>query len=810
MSKILLLPCLFISHSLVANEALWTDIEQSYQFRSNHAIEGTAHTARRLKLNIEQLQANLDPATTPENLLEGALLELPLPDGRFMKFHYEPTQVMAPALAQQFPNIKTWRIYNPENPAISGRIDIGPHGFHGLINTVDGDRIFIDPDPATESHLYTSLSRRANEVSVKTDFQCKHHHHNERPSFAAKPEIPSIANYKSLNNPADALITYRLAVAATGEYTQMMGGSKEKALAAIVTTVNRLNQVYERDLSLHLQLIANNDKIIYTSASTDPYTNEDAVAMVDENIININSVIGNSQYDIGHVFGTGNTGGLAFIKSTCGLYKAGGVTGSNSPSGDAFNIDYVAHEIGHQLGGSHTFNGHQLNCSAGNRTASTAVEPGSGSSIMAYAGICGTDNLQTHSDAFFHSSSIAQIKQYTRHGSGANCGTRYQVENNKPTVDAGADFTIPAQTPFVLTGNAQDEDQDSLLHSWEQTDTGSAGGLYTDLGNNPLFRIWPPTTNTHRFFPRLSDLLNQTKTVGETLPSTDRSMNFNLLVRDNNGGLEHDAMAITVVNTGTPFSVISQATETSLSAGQSVLVDWEVAGTREPPINCKYVTVKLLEESGTSTLLLDKTSNDGSERVTIPTTAVSLHDSHIAVQCHDNIFFAVSKGNVHVLGGDPILSANSPSITEENSGSRNLSFILSLSAKATNNVIIDYHINDHANGTTIQRGQVVIVKGSQTVSIHVPIPGDTIYEQNQLIELTISKPVNAQFANAGHELKVIGTIIDDDTVIAANPELPVTSTSPNTNSGGGSTGLLSLLALLLLPLRYRLKGFNHE
>ena len=801
MRRLILLPCLFVSQILVADEQLWTDIEPSYQFRSASAKVGTFHKARKLKLNSAALIQQL--TNVDKSILEGDIIELPLADGTQMLFKFEPSKVMAPELAARYPGIKTWRIYNPENPAVTGRIDIGPQGFHGLINTADGDRIFIDPENNDGDEIYTSLSRRSNQDSIDNDFQCEVHQDS---AIQAKPELtfPS-TTYKTLSNPADSLLTYRVAIATTGEYTQLFGGSKEDAMAAIVTTVNRLNQVYERDLSIHLQLVGNNDDLIYTNPNSDPYTNEDASAMVDENIININSVIGNDNYDLGHVFGTGNTGGLAFLDSACGTYKAGGVTGSNSPSGDAFNIDYVAHEIGHQLGASHTFNGHQLNCSAGNRAGNTAVEPGSGSSIMGYAGICGTDNLQTHSDAFFHTASINQIFNYTRNSGGSKCGTVYETTNNKPTVNAGSDYTIPASTPFMLMGETSDADDDSLLHSWEQIDTGSAGGLYTDLGSNPLFRIWPPVSGITRFFPALADELSGTTSIGEILPTTTRTMNFNLLARDNNGGVGHDQMKVNVVNTGLPFAVTSPSKDMTLSAGQTLPVTWDVAETNLSPINCSSVAIKLLENNGSMIELLASTSNDGAEMVTIPSDVVSIIDAHLKVACNDNIFFAVSRGQIQILGGSPILSANSPSITEEDTGTRNLSFILTLSAFASENVIIDYEITDQSTDVMVQRGQTFIAKGSRNVSIQVPVAGDTLFEDNQIFELAIDKPANAQFVSGSSSLTTQGIIIDDDTVIAANPgtntDSSTATSSASSSGGGGSMGLFSLLSIFLLVIR---------
>ena len=795
MRKLLLLPCLFFSQSLLANELIWTDINPTQQFRAIGGSEALkAKNQRLLKLDLFQLEKILAKGV-PSNE-EANYLDLPLPDGQEMRFKLEPTTVMPKALSERYPEIRTWKISNPSDSAINGRIDLTPNGFHGMINIPGGDRIFIDPEG--EKSLNRYISRNFHNHEHDKDFNCEVH--GESSPLTPKHSPTNTAN-RLLSRPADSLRTYRIAIATTGEYTQLFGGTKSKSLASVVTTLNRLNQVFERDLSVHLELVENNDNLLYTSPSSDPYSNEDAAAMVEENVVNVNAVIGSDNYDIGHVFGTGNTGGLAFINSACGTYKAGGVTGSNSPTGEAFNIDYVAHEIGHQLGASHTFNGNQLNCSAGNRTADTAVEPGSGSSIMGYAGICGSDNLQGNSDAFFHSVSIDQIKNFTQSSSGSNCGRLTIQNNNNPAVSAGANYTIPAETPFKLTGTTSDSDGDTMLHSWEQIDTGASGGLYTDLGDNPIFRTWPPVSSTSRFFPRLSDLLSGTTTVGELLPTTDRQMNFTLLARDNTGGVSQDNMSVSVVNTGNAFAVLSQNSDTTLSASQSITIQWEVANTTQSPIFCSNVDISLLDRNGTSTPLIANTPNDGSQSLAIPADIVSMSNAHIQVSCSNNIFFAASQGKINLLGGYPVLSVNSPSITEEDSGLRYLTFILSLSATASENIAINYNITDSDSSATVQQGTVVINQGSSSINIQVPVAGDTIDENNQVFNLNVLKPLNAQFANGGATLTSSGTIIDDDIptgTVAANPDTQSNTNSSNASNGGGSFSLFSIFGLLLL------------
>lgn len=798
MRSFLLLPCILVSQSLFAGDRMWLDLDQPYQERqSSTSAPVTIQDSRSLELDISKLTQLL----TSEPALSKAqkYLELPLPNGQQMLFRVEPSNVMAPELAKRYPNIRTWKVTNPENPGITGRIELSPQGFHGLINLDGGGRVFIDPNKASGLNHYVSSSTYES-IDRETDDDSRLFASKQSPNNLSSTLFAPSADTLVEQSATSPHLTYRVAIATTAEYTQLSGGTKNTALAAVVTTVNRLNQVFERDLNLTLELIENTDKLLYTSPSSDPYSNEDAVAMIDENIVNINAVIGADNYDIGHVFGTGNTGSLAYINSACGTYKAGGATGSNTPFEESFYIDYVAHEIGRQLGASKTFNGQQLNCSGANRKAETAVEPGSGSSIMGYAGICGTDNLQTNSDAFFHSVSIKQINTFTRRGSGSTCGTASIQNNNVPVVSAGPDYNIPAETPFKLTGVANDIDADILLHSWEQIDVGSAGGLYTDLGDNPLFRVWPPVSSTSRFFPKLDDILNQTSTIGELLPTTDREMNFTLLTRDNKGGVSQDNMTLTVINTGAPFTVLSHATPTTFTPNQSITVLWDVANTTEPPISCSHVDIGLLNNDGVTFTLASNTLNDGQHDLIVPSNIDRIQNVSIQISCVDNVFFAVSNGKIDVLGDDPVISVDQPSIIEGDNGVSQLTFIISLSAIARENIVINYDVTDSASSAIVQEGTVMISKDSNTAKIEVQVVGDILHESDQILNLSLKKPVNAQFANDSSELISQGTIVDDDVALTTEPETPETTVS-NSVKGGGSLSLLSIIGLLLLSIR---------
>ncbi|MBI5101158.1 MAG: zinc-dependent metalloprotease, partial [Nitrospirae bacterium] len=456
------------------------------------------------------------------------------------------------------------------------------------------------------------------------------------------------------------LRTYRLAVAATGEYTAYFGGTVPLGLAAVVSAVNRVTGIYEAEVAVRLQLVENNNLIVYTNQFTDPYTdsdcnpNECGIIMLGQNQTNLDSVIGNDNYDIGHVFSTGG-GGVAYLRVPCvtGL-KARGVTGSSIPTGDVFWVDYVAHEMGHQFGANHTFNSETGSCN-GNGEPSTAYEPGSGSTIMAYAGICGPDDLQSNSDAYFHTVSFDEILDYITWDEGSTCGTVANSGNIPPVANAGSGgLTIPANTPFTLTGSAIDSNGDPLTYCWEEFDlidpTGVIdGGPPGDPTNPPFFRSWPATSSPSRTFPRLSELLNNTTVLGEVLPDTSRALNFRLTVRDNRsggGGVDYDSMTFNVTSLAGPFQVTAPNTAVSWAGNSSQTVTWNVANTGSgTTVNCANVGILLSTDGGYTfpTTLAPSTPNDGSQSVTVPN--VSTATARIKVYCTGNIFFDISNSN---------------------------------------------------------------------------------------------------------------------------------------------------------------------
>lgn len=601
---------------------------------------------------------------------QATVISVPLPNGELIDFTLTASNVVAEGLSRKYPEIKTFVGVQVNHPKNKGRFDITPNGFHGMFY-YEGDLVFIEPNTQLISTVITKersiTAREFNKVNTYRSYQHKkvptvnrerYQFHQPKLSLSKSSFVEPLNHTVTSNDLVTAaksiastsnIKTYRLAISAAAEYTEFNGGSVDSAMAEIITLVNRLNEVFQRDLAIKLELVADNDLLVFTDADQDPFANTSNDGDINTEVIN--GIIGSQNYDIGHVVGTGG-GGLAVLESVCSSQSKGdGVTGSNIPNNDAFYIDYVAHEIAHQFGANHSFNGTSGACS-GNRTSSSAYEVGSGSTIMSYAGICGSQNLQNNSDAFFHSNSIEEITSFVIDGRGRNCGSFSNNINNTAIVDAGDDYVIPARTPFVLTGTAADVDSTNLSYSWEQFDLGSASNHKTeqvDDGFRPLFRVFAPVNNGERTFPTLDSLLTNSSTIGEVLPTTDREMNFRLLVRDGEGGVSFDASKVTVIDTGESFSVISPELDDTWSNDIST-ISWQTAETDQSPINCSLVDVMLSQDGGENftQLLAEDINNSGSADILLANfcaSNVNTDRARIKVSCSDNIFFAINTGD---------------------------------------------------------------------------------------------------------------------------------------------------------------------
>lgn len=599
------------------------------------------------KLDDSVMQALLwrAPQEKDVDIYESAcMIEVGLPEGVTERFQVLQYEMMEPELAVKYPGIRTFYGVSLQDPLKRIRIDYTVQGFRAVISSPGKDKIFIDHyqrnDKETRiiyyKHKYTG-------EKWGCDVEGDHDHEVDT-------EQTNGARYGDCQ-----LRSYRLAQATTGEYSNFHGAtsSAQSALvmAAVVTVINRVNEVYEAEVAVRMVLVANTDLVFYYNSSTDPYSNNDGGTMLGQNITTCNNVIGSANYDIGHVFSTGG-GGVAYLSCVCGSNKAGGVTGSGNPVGDPFSIDYVAHEMGHQFGANHT----QFNSC--NRNDSTAMEPGSASTIMGYAGICSPD-VQNNSDAYFHAISIQEIKSFLS-GSGNGCAQIVSsFSNSAPVVTAQPNYTIPASTPFVLTLAATDPNGNPMTYAWEQMNGYTTPQTMPPTSANtsgPAFRSIFSTTSSSRYFPPIGNIINNTSNTWQVLPAVARTMNFRGVARDFTGvaGCNSEInITVTTVVTSGAFTVTSQNSASTWYEGQSQTITWDIAGTTANGINCSQVSILLSYDGGYTypVTLLASTANDGSETIVVPEGLSST--ARIMVKAVGNVFFDINNTNITILSGVP-------------------------------------------------------------------------------------------------------------------------------------------------------------
>ena len=636
-------------------DGIWQEIDDAalQQRQSQRPIIPQAY--RTFSLNLAAIRSLL--RTAPMEFTEAArsrevIMTLPMPDGTFARFQIVQSLVIEPGLAANFPGLdQTFSAQGIDDPTMTMRFDLLPTGFHAMVLSTR-DTIYVDPYATGYMNNYISYYKQ-DLRRVGPAFKCDFVNPDGdiEADTSKLPGIPEVTNGQTLR-------TYRLALAATGEYTVVVGGGTVAgALAAQVLIMNRVNGVYERDVAVHMNIIANNNLIVYTNGVTDPYTNNNPGLLLTENQANCDAVIGTASYDIGHVFSTGG-GGLATLNSPCNAgTKARAETGLPSPVGDPFAIDYVAHEIGHQFGGFHTFNGTTGFC-LGNRSASAAYEPGSGITIMGYAGICDAEDLALHSIDTFHVKSLEQIVTFITSPGGA-CGATTGTGSSPPFVAGPGNFTIPKGTPFALTATGSDPNGDTLSFSWEEYDLGAQSPPNSDADGmaRPIFRPYLPTAGGTRNFPSLTYILNNANVppatvggflTGEILPSISRTMTFQVVARDNHangGGINTATSVLTVNGVSGPFVVTAPNTAVSWAGGSAQIVNWNVAGTNGAPVSSANVKISLSTDGGNTfpTTILASTPNDGAQSITVP--SVNSSTCRIKVEAVGNIFFDVSDVN---------------------------------------------------------------------------------------------------------------------------------------------------------------------
>ena len=564
------------------------------------------------------------------------LVEIPLPDGSLEHFRIEEAPTMHADLQAKYPNIRSFAGFGLEDRTATIHCEYSQNGFSAMI-LAEGKTVFIDPFAKGNTEYYI--------VYNKKDFISNKKMNCKVAEDMGDVEIETGFNQEEARTGDGKLRTYRLALSCTGEYAQFHGGTVVGAMAAMNKTLNRVNGVYEKEFSITMTMIANNDVLIYLNGATDPFTNDDGSAMLNENQTTVDSKIGNNNYDIGHIFST-DGGGIASIKSPCKTgSKARGATGGDSPVNDPFDIDYVAHEMGHQYGGNHTFN----NSCSKNINSGTAYEVGSGSTIMGYAGIC-SPNVQSNSDAYFHTANLLEINTYTVTGTGNTCPQKTNSNNNaQPSVNAGLDYIIPKSTPFELLGSATDADNDPMTYCWEQYDNAIAtqAPKSTNTGG-PAFRSYFPKTTPVRVFPNLDNLTKNTNNTWEVLASVARTYNFRCTARDLHNGFGRantDGMLVTVNATAGPFLVTAPNTVVNWEVFTKQTVTWNVASTDLAPINADKVDIFLSTDGGYTfpDTLAKGVTNNGSYEIAIPNKPTT--KARIKVKGANNIFFDMSNQN---------------------------------------------------------------------------------------------------------------------------------------------------------------------
>ncbi len=636
-------------------------------------------------LNLESLKKTLTEAPLRGKSLvnSGVIISFPNSEGEFENYRVMEAPVMHPDLAAKYPNIKSYVGQGIDDASARIRFSISPLGLQSMRLSATKPASFIEPY-TNDLKVYT-VYKRADRTAGFNNFECE-------VTEAANKTLSG--NNLTYRNADDSILrTYRLAVSTTGEYAAYHGGTKASALAAINTTMTRVNGIFENDFNVTMVLIANTDDVIYTNASSDPYGSSGGYNSALQSTLT--SQIGEANYDVGHLFAaSGNSGNAGCIGCVCvNGQKGSGWTSLNIPEGDPFDVDFVAHEIGHQFGGNHTWT------HGGNEGTNVQMEPGSGSTIMGYAGITGANtDVQSNSDPYFHGVTIQQITDYVKTTS---CQTNTNTNNAVPTASAGSNYTIPKGTAFVLTGSGSDANsQDVLTYCWEQFDENNSATQKPSVTatTGPAFRSFNPTTDTKRYFPRLSTIkTGATAWEWEAVPNVARTLNFRLTVRDNRAGGANnnsDDTVISVNGTAGPFVLNSPNTNVTWNAGTTQSVTWNVAGTTGNGVNAANVDIFLSTDGGDTypITLASGVTNDGSHDIVVPNNQGS--QNRVMVRGSNNIFFDISNTNFTISGQVSCTASVPTGLAASNVGASSTTLSWTAVPAAT------YDLRYRATGTT--------------------------------------------------------------------------------------------------------------
>lgn len=618
----------------------WTSNETFQTFTKDDYEQ---HNARSLETDAFELQRLLfsAPDETDVQAEESPLrLTVPTPQAEVNSvFRIVGYQISETTVQSQFSHIRTWYGVNEQDPRQTIFLDWTEHGFHAAVR--GGERpYFIDPAEAGNQSLYVAYYPEVTFDKANAAFICQ----------TESDDSTSSRGDNSHSSAGDCVLRqYQIAISATASYSNFHGATSADQAglvhSAIVTTLNRVNQIYTRELSVRLQLISNNETLYFYSEADNPFSDNTVSVLVNENIVLQRNLIGNDNFDIGHVFTQGENNGRGFLRAGCDPdLKGGGATSLIAPVGDPFDVDYVAHEIGHQLGANHTQNN---GC---NYSPISGMEPGSGSTIMGYAGIC-IPNVQERSDDYFHGRSIEEITEYVENVfTGGRCATIINTSLFNPLVSPIDDYQIPYGTPFKLTGQASGNG--TITYNWEQFNAEQA--VMPPVGTSemgPLFRSYAPTESGERFFPRFDSLLTNGNPKWESIPEVSRTMDFRLTVRNYGGTYgcagEED-LRIEVDGENGPFLLTDPNNSNQWSSGQIAQIQWDVAGTDAAEFASPEVDILLSADGGSTFLPLAMgVPNNGIAEVLVP--EVVSNTARVMVRSSNNVFYNLSKYNFSIV-----------------------------------------------------------------------------------------------------------------------------------------------------------------
>ena len=645
MNKKLLFSCTFLFLSFLGfsqSGKIWNSVTKS-------SVTSVSKNTKRVSFPQEFILFQINETSFRNNLIAapsvssdaktaGAIIMLPNINGELERFEMFESSNFAPELQAQFPEIRAYAGVGMDDKFAQVRLSVDPNGIQAMIFRTDKDNEFIEPY-SQDGKVYAVF----NSVGNKSKFGFTCHTDDQPLMLTAQQKTDAAANMKSS---AAQYKTMRLALSCNGEYATFFGGTVAGALAGMNATMSRVNGVYEKELAVHMNLIANQAAIIFTNAATDPYSDMASMANWNAELQGtLNTTITDANYDIGHMFGADGGGGSAgCIGCVCVAgQKGSGITSPVDaiPQGDTFDIDFVAHEMGHQMGANHTFS-HTTENNAVN------VEPGSGSTIMGYAGITGTTDVQAHSDDYFSFSSINQIQTNL---ATKTCPVTTNITHGTPVMNAGADYTIPFGTPFKLVGTGTDSGNPVISYCWEQSDDATIVSSATSFPsgtktNGPNYRSFKAVSVPYRYFPALQTVLgNSISSTWEATSTVARTLNFTLTGRDNviaGGQTGKDATVITVSGTAGPFDVTSQAVAgISWSQGSTQTITWTVNNTNTLT-GSSTVDILLSTDGGLNfgTTLASGVPNNGSAAVTVPNIAAPY--CRVMVKPTGNVFYDIN------------------------------------------------------------------------------------------------------------------------------------------------------------------------